>query len=173
MIFLGIALFGVTVVLTDGQMIHGEEVKRDGDVVVLVLKSGAKITLPAELVADTRTTEAAPTPPTVLAGEEVVPPTTKEQVEAIGSPSTWAGDPSKFTWAPESGFDLSKDVLLPGRSRFSTGPIDPTWKPKDGFKKEGTSWVGVPNGFSRFWGAARTPLPPPPGVTGWGRMPGE
>lgn len=172
MILFGIVLFGVTVVLTDGQTLHGEEVKRDGEVVVLVLKSGARITLPAELVADTRETPKAP-PPTVLAGEEVVPPTTEEQVEAIGAPSTWAGDPSTFTWTPESGLDLSKDVLLPGRSRFSTGPIDPTWKPKDGFKKEGTRWTGVPNGFSRFWTAARTPLPPPPGVKGWGKMPGS
>ena len=50
----GPALASATVVLTDGQVLEGADVRREGDLVTLILATGEALSLPAALVAEIR-----------------------------------------------------------------------------------------------------------------------
>ena len=155
-----VALGGAELILQDGRILKGDDVRKDDDVYVLSTPSG-EITMPVELVEGVRLTGE----PEVLAGVAVVPPTPEEQTRAIGNPSkfapsivdhewhptsalgdedvladsrsTWAEDIVDSEWKPTSAFDETEDVLAGSRSTWAKPAIDPSWKPTDGFAKSG------------------------------------
>ena len=148
--------------LVDGRVLSGTEVRRDGDVYVLMLENGETVTLPVELVATVRLTGKGET----LAGGDVRPPTRSEQLEVLGEPSrfqqniidstwtpesdwdmdperqnnfrpsTWSKSPIDPSWKPESSWDAGEDVLADSRSTWQKSPIDSKWTPTDGFKAQ-------------------------------------
>ncbi len=177
-----IALGGAELVLLDGRVLRGNSVRREGDIYVLTTDLG-DITMPIDLVDRVRlTAPPEPEPPRIegipegptgfrtggpqtLAGTTVEPPTTAEQLAALGkpaefrksitdptwtpktdwnmdpetqnnfAPSTWAKPSIDPTWTPQSAFDARVDVLADRRSTWQKAPTDPNWKPTDGFKK--------------------------------------
>jgi hypothetical protein len=184
----GAALAATELVLQDGRVIEGVELRRDGDSYVLVLESGDAIVIPTVLVKVVRLAgargpltraepqelgEAPPAGPSglvraeprTLAGPEVRPPKTSEQLKVFGAPaqfqqdivdnewqpsSDWDMDPARQNnfapskwaenvidphWQPESAFDADKDVLAGSRSTFQKSIIDNSWAPTDGFAR--------------------------------------
>jgi hypothetical protein len=188
---------GASLRLTDGRVLEGRDVRREGDLYLLVLEGDSVVPIPSSLVAEVGVTReqneeeeqgeeeeeeggweeeesrheqarrTAPTgltysEPRTLAGVSVDPPSTHEQVAALGeparfrpdvvtsnlrpsywvldpeehnfNPSTWAKAPIDSTWRPTSAFDTRKDVLSDSRSTWRKAPIDSTWVPEDGFK---------------------------------------
>lgn len=177
-----VALGGAELVLVDGRVLRGDSVRRDGNLYVLATETG-ELTMPADLVAEVRLTGSPePRPPALdgipegptgmavgpartIAGPDVPPPRTEDQLRVMGkpsefkksivdsdwvptsdwnmdpetqnnwAPSTWAKAPIDPTWVPESAFDANEDVLAESRSTWKKAPIDSTWTPTDGFKK--------------------------------------
>ena len=98
---LTVLLAGAEIVLEDGQVLEAANVKRDGEVYIIELKSGGLLTIPVDLIKKVRVTGddvprqvagEAPPPgpsgirhgePVTVAGEPVRPPRTSEQVEAL------------------------------------------------------------------------------------------
>jgi hypothetical protein len=148
---LTVLLAGAELVLEDGQVLEAANVKRDGEVYIIELKSGGLLTIPVDLIKKVRVTGddvprlvagEAPPPgpsgirhgePVTVAGEPVRPPRTSEQVEALGQPAEFRDSIIDPTWHPESAFDPNKDVLAGSRSTFQESVIDPTWQPESAF----------------------------------------
>jgi hypothetical protein len=184
--------------LGDGQLLSGVDVRRVRGEYLLELESGQTLSIPEELVAEVRITagvardvrkaeprqlegkeldlddEEAPhtgvrkADPEVLAGDEVNPPRTSEQLEALGdparfskgvfnpnwrpesvydrsndvsdfNPSTWTDSVIDPNWQPDSDYTWSSDVSDFSPSRFTDSIIEPSWEPRDGFEKTATS----------------------------------
>lgn len=179
------------VVLQDGQVLSGVDVRRQGDEVLLTLDGGNVISLPASIVKEIRLSgdgsQAKKEAPSafrnegseVLAGSEVRPPRTSEQLANAGTtarfqedvvdsnwrpasdwdmdpsnndfaPSTWSKGPVDPNWQPESAFDAQEDVLADSRSGWQKSVVDPSWKPEDGFRRKGVSYA-PPRGGGLFW----------------------
>jgi hypothetical protein len=165
-----------SIVLRDGQVLEGTEVRRDGDLVLLIMASGDTLSLPMGLVSDIRLgNEGQPqerepeerpnvppsgmryAEPQVLAGIEVRPPTTAEQLAVFGEPSRFQPGVVDPNWHPESAFDAQDDVMAGSRSTFQKSIIDSTWHPTDGFKKKNMSFGGEPSGLGMLLGSAAPP----------------
>lgn len=176
LLIVGTIVLASELVLRDGRVIEVEKISRDGENYVGTLVDGGKIVLPLGLVESVHLTERGERPapqgpsglrigePQNLAGTEVRPPTTREQLAVFGEPSrfqqniidpTWTPEsdwdmdpannnfaPSKWakdiidpTWEPVSALDAEEDVLENSRSSWQKSIIDPTWTPTDGFAK--------------------------------------
>lgn len=127
--------------LTDGRVLEGVDVRRDGDVYLLSLAGGTVVPVPVSLVAEVGIRGSAPaTAPTgltaaeprVLAGVEVEPTTPDEQLAVFGKPaqfqesvvasnlgpSYWHPDPDQHNFAP---------------STWAKAPVDSEWKPTSAY----------------------------------------
>ncbi len=140
----GPALASATVVLTDGQVLEGADVRREGDLVTLILATGEALSLPAALVAEIRLAGEGPsrnvapsgirTPeaPEVLAGVPVEPVTPEEATRALGPPARFREGPIRPDWRPEDGFEgTSADGWSP--STWAASPVDPSWAPESAY----------------------------------------
>jgi len=132
-----------SLVLTDGQVIKGTEIKRRGDSYVVTMAGGNAVTFPAALVKEIRLEDdpkpAAPpgfdfSGPKTLAGPKALPSRDpKDQQKLLGPPSQWTKDIIDPTWTPTSAFDLEKDVLAASRSTWAKSAVDTTWLPTSAF----------------------------------------
>ncbi len=149
---------GSSVVLDDGRVVEGIDVRREGDLVLVTLATGEVVTLPASAVREIRLGGEPPsrTPPTgltegppqqlagqpaaglvdsgpaQLAGTPVPPPQTSDQLAVFGGPAKWARDPVESTFhATEWQMDPPEANWNP--SKWATAPTDPTWVPTSGF----------------------------------------
>ena len=139
----GVPLFGAAELkLSDGQVLRGADVRRDGDVYILILDNGSAVSLPSDLVVSVRLEEDAKPAPTgivvanegtQLSGAEVAPPRTDQQLKVLGKPSEFAPGPVDPTWHPEPAFNPNQDVLADSRSTWAQGPVDPDWTPESAF----------------------------------------
>ena len=123
-------------VLQDGQVVRGAEVRRDGDNYVVVLESGDTVVLPAALVKEVRLEEQAPPEPEPqqLAGTPVTPPKTSDQLKVFGEPAKFQGNPADHEWRPKS--DWNNDPTENNNwapSEWAQSSIDPEWKPESAF----------------------------------------
>jgi hypothetical protein len=140
--------------LSDGRVLEGVDVRRDGDLYMLELEGDTVIPIPAMLVAEVGISgKPEPPPPVVptgltaaqpqvLAGVEVAPPTPESQTAALGRPAKfqknvvqgslgptyWELDPSEHNFAPSS---------------WQTAPIDSSWTPTDGFDSSPSTMKGT------------------------------
>jgi hypothetical protein len=151
---------GTELVLRDGRVLSGTELRRDDGNYVLTLEDGEAITLPAEVVDSVRLTGEGRAE--TLAGEPIRQPSREEQLQVLGpqarfqedivdndweptsdwemtpeknnfNPSTWSKPPIDPSWEPESSWDEDEDVLASGRTEWKESIIDPGWAPTDGF----------------------------------------
>lgn len=136
---------GTKIVLEDGQVLEGVDVRRDGDLYVVELESGGVLTLPVDLVAEVRLSadgDDATAPPGLtysaprqLAGQPVGPLRPSEAQAVLGEPSKFQPNIIDPNWEPESGFPEG-DVLANSRSTWQDDIIDPSWEPESGFPEE-------------------------------------
>lgn len=137
------------IVLADGRVLEGEDVRREGDLIVLELPTGEAIAVPDALVGRLRLGDGGPLPlsrkappglrlaePETLAGTFVPPPRREEQVAVFGEPARFNPGPIDVSWKPRSWFDPDRDVLARSRARWARSLLDPNWTPSDGFRRE-------------------------------------
>jgi len=147
---------GAQLVLNDGLVIEGVDVRREGENYLLELESGEVLTIPVQLVRtvnlsgkpDPITGLTAATPqqlagdpaqvdvsePMQLEGDPVRPPTRREQTENIGEPSRFQKGVINPNWHPETDWDMDmqkQNNFAP--SRWSENVVDPHWEPESAF----------------------------------------
>lgn len=129
----------VDLVLVDGRVLQGSDVRRDRGDFVLTLDDGQEIAFPGELVESVRLSETgdrdagsgltersepetlagSPPPPgptgirvaepETLAGQPVEPPATSEQLEVLGEPSRFQEDIVVNEWVPETDWEMDPE----------------------------------------------------------------
>jgi hypothetical protein len=139
-------LASASLVLTDGQVIKGSEVTRQGDTYLVSMEGGNAITFPAALVKEVRFEDDAPpqnphdgiytTTPKTIAGP---PPSTyhsqdpKDQLKVFGPPTRWSDNAVDTSWRPTNAYDPTVDVLAGSRSTWAPNAVDTTWVPKNAY----------------------------------------
>ena len=141
-----------SLVLTDGQVIKGTDVKRDGDSYVVTMVGGNAVAFPAALVKEVKLGD--DTPPTAPPGFDnsgdktlAGPPAfasqdPKDQLKVFGPPTQWAPNAVDTTWVPTNAYDPSADVMAGSRSTWSKSAVDTTWKPTDSWGFKSLSFKG-------------------------------
>ncbi len=155
-----------SLVLTDGQVIQGSEIKRQGDAYLVTVDGGNTVTFPVVLVKELRFDDAGSAPSTLADLIEKAWRDSKDQLKALGPPTQWSKSPIDSTWTPVSAFDVDKDVLAHSRSTWSKSAIDTTWVPKSGFDLSKDVFSGRRSSWSK--GAVDTTWKP---SEGWGFRP--
>lgn len=137
-------LLGVSLVLADGRVLEGSDVRRQGTVYQLTLASGEIVTLPEASVREIRltgeSTKPAPTAIRPSAAETLAgdsdsrrPPSSSTQRRALGPPATFVEPKVDPSWQPAPAVDPELDVLAPQRSTFTPSRLDPNWRPESAF----------------------------------------
>ena len=137
-------LFGVGLVLTDGRIVEGEDLRREGSNYQLTLVSGEVVSLPEGLVREVRLTDAgtkaAPTGIRAAGAETLAgdvasrrAPQTESQRRAIGPPARFVDPKVDPSWVPTPSVDPSLDVLAPQRASFVPSRVDPNWTADSAF----------------------------------------
>ena len=163
-----VLLAGAELVLEDGQVLQGVDVRRDGELYVIELESGGTLTIPVELVKEVRLTEEKDEPrqvagqppppgptgirhgdPETLAGQPVNPPRTSDQLAVLGEPSQFRSNIIDPTWQPSSDWDND-----PGRNNFAPSSwaesvIDPDWQPESAFDPDKDVLLGSRSTFRK------------------------
>lgn len=133
------------VVLQDGQVLEGIDVRRQGEEVLLTMDGGNVITLPASIVKELRLSgdgskEKTPPPtafrnegPETIAGEKVEPPRKSDQLANAGSTSRFQDDVVDSRWQPSTDWDMDPSNNDFAPSTWSRGPMDPNWEPDSAF----------------------------------------
>jgi hypothetical protein len=160
---------GTKLVLQDGQVLEGTDVRRDGGLYLLEQESGAVMTIPVELVKEVQLEQDAPKfdprtgitshtkpetlagsstrpagvvvgQPQTLAGQEVRAPSRSEQLSALGPPSEFAKDIIDPTWHPTSDWNNNPEEMNNfAPSTWSKGVVDSDWAPKDAYEGKDAS----------------------------------
>lgn len=155
------ALADAELVLQDGKVLKGREVKRVGNLYNLTLESGDVATFPIEFVREVRLSAKQRDPdfyglqraepatlagesarpkgvlveqPRVLAGTNVKPITPAEATAALGPPAKWQKGVINPEWRPTSDWDNNPETTNNfAPSTWAKGTIDPNWEPTSGF----------------------------------------
>ena len=132
-----------SLVLTDGQIIKGTAVKRQGDAYLVTMEGGNTVAFPAALVKEIKLeddpkVETLPRlddsgPKTLVGPGEFASQDRKDQLKVFGPPTQWSKDAVDTSWMPTSAFDPDKDVLAGSRATWSKSAVDTTWTPKSVF----------------------------------------
>ncbi len=132
-----------SLVLTDGQTIKGNEIKRQGDTYLVIMADGNTAAFPVALVKEVKLVDdPRPSPPpgfdysparTLAGPKKLASQDPKDQLKNLGPPTRWSPNVLDPTWVPTSGFDLDKDVLAGSRSTWSKSAVDTTWIPKSAY----------------------------------------
>jgi len=132
--------------LSDGRVLQGREVRREGDVYLLGLDGGTVIPVPVDLVVEVGVTAAEPAeppppprapgvtyaPPQVLAGRPVEPPSTQDQLAVFGEPARFQQDIVHSNLGP-SYWVMDPDEHNFNPSKWAQAPTDPNWQPTSAF----------------------------------------
>jgi len=150
----------VQLVLRDGRVLEGSDVWREQGNYYLVLEGGGVIPIPEQLVErvalsaasrpeDTAEEPAGPTgmrspEPAQLAGTPVQAPRPSEQLEVLGTPSTFQQGVVDPYWHPES--DWKADSSDPRRNDFAPSEwadsvVDSEWHPESAFTEDHTQFA--------------------------------
>jgi hypothetical protein len=153
----GPLLAGAALVLEDGNVLQGEDVRREGGLYLLEQEDGNVVSIPLELVREVRlTTPPAPDPRTGLsyregsetlagtterpagvrvgkgqtvAGDEPRVPTRAEQTAVLGPPSKFSRDIVDHAWTPSSDWDMDPGNNNFNPSKWSKSVVDNDWEP--------------------------------------------
>jgi hypothetical protein len=126
------AIGGAEIVLSDGTRVAGRSVERRQGEVHVVLDSGERIVMPAELVREIVLTDSSSS-----SSDETVAPTAEAKpgpdpaAEALPEGvATFRPDVSTLDWTPVSDWRSDLDRLDADRaSQWSLSPLDVGWKP--------------------------------------------
>jgi hypothetical protein len=142
-----VVLAGVELLMSDGQIVKGADVRRDGEVYLVTLEQGGVITLPVQLVSEVRLT-GDPKPvvprgtpvhpgliedgqPQQLAGDPVRAPRTSEQLKVFGEPAKFQKSIIDSEWVPTSDWDndmIKQNNWAP--STWAEDIVDSSWEPE-------------------------------------------
>jgi hypothetical protein len=132
-----------SLVLSDGQIIKGTSVTRQGDSYLVTMAGGNTVPFPAALVKEVRFEDdprpAAPpgfdnSGPKTLAGPTgVASQDPKDQLKVFGPPTQWSKDVVDTTWVPQNAYDPNVDVMAGSRSTWSKSAVDTTWVPTNAY----------------------------------------
>jgi hypothetical protein len=142
------ALAGAAVVLEDGRVLEGLEVRREGDLVTLVLESRDALVLPASLVVETRLAQAPSAAeraerrppsgirvlsrPETVAGASLPLPRLGDQIRVFGDAARFRRDVVSPGWEPaDSWRGSSADDWSP--ARWAAGLVRTSWEPVSAF----------------------------------------
>lgn len=149
-------------VLRDGTIIRGADLRREGELYVVELEEGERLSLPGALVEEVRLSgeggESAPSPgrgeaqldadsferesrppeprrvePRVLAGTRVRPPRPSEQTRILGSPARFPKSIVDSGWTPRSDWEANRSGNDFRPSTWARSPLDPGWRPRSAF----------------------------------------
>ncbi len=138
----GTAIQASSLILTDGQIIKGTNVRREGDSYLVTIAGGNTVAFPTALVKaitlDEDPRPPAPpgfdnSPPKTLAGPppaDIPSQNPKDQLKVFGPPAKWSNDAVDTTWVPTNAYDPNVDVMAGSRSTWSKSAVDTTWVPK-------------------------------------------
>ncbi len=163
--------------LEDGQLLSGIDVKRKDGQYLLEIEPGHVLSIPYELVVEVRITagsargvrkavpeqlagDAIPldgddrpasgmqkSDPEVLAGDDFAPPRRSEQIEALGEPSRFTESVIDHDWRPGSDWDI-KDETEFNPSTWAGG-IDNRWQPTSDYTERTDVTEFRPSRWSR------------------------
>jgi hypothetical protein len=131
-----------SLVLTDGQVIKGTDVTRQGDSYLVTMKGGNTVAFPAALVKEVKLEDdpppAAPpgfdySGPRNLAGPAVNPQDPSQALKVFGPPSQWSKSAVDTTVVLTNAYDPNADVMAGSRSTWSKSAVDTTVVLKDAF----------------------------------------
>ena len=133
-----------SLVLTDGQVIKGKEITRQGDNYLVTMSGGNAVPFPAALVREVRISDDADVPPPLPPGREYAEPKPitgplypsqdpSDQLKVFGPPTKWQQDAVDTSWTPTNAYDTTKDVMAGSRSTWSKSAVDTTWTPTNAY----------------------------------------
>jgi len=153
-------------VLVDGTVLSGKEVRREGNLYFLVLENGNEISIPVELVESVQLSghgetqlpeqpglirsdprELAGTIPEgpsgiragesqTLVGEEVTAPRTADQLAVFGESARFQQNIVDNQWTPESDWDMDPEKNNFNPVTWSKSIVDNSWAPTSAFDKD-------------------------------------
>ena len=148
-----------SLVLTDGQIIKGTSVTRQGDSYLVTMEGGNTVTFPSALVKEIKIEEdakpAAPpgfdtSGPKTLAGPPLPPSQNpNDPLKVMGPPTKWSKDAVDTTWVPTNAYDPNADVMAGSRSTWSKSAVDTTWVPKDAYDSSKDVMAGSRSTWSK------------------------
>jgi hypothetical protein len=140
-----------SLVLTDGQVIKGTEVTRQGDSYLVTMVGGNTVAFPAGLVKEVKFEDdpkpAAPpgfdySGPKTLAGPAIAPQNPTQDLKVFGPPTQWSKSAVDTTVVLENAFDPNADVMAGSRSTWSKSAVDTTVVLKDAFDPNANVFKG-------------------------------
>jgi hypothetical protein len=148
-----------SLVLSDGQVIKGSEVKRDGDSYYVTMADGNTAVFPSALVKEVRIDDDGPPPappgydysgPKQLAGPAIPPSQDpNEQLKVLGPPTQWSKSAVDTTWVPTNAYDPNADVMAGSRSTWSKSAVDTTWVPTNAYDPNANVMAGSKSTWSK------------------------
>ena len=153
-----VAYASSSLVLTDGQIIKGTEVTRQGDSYFVTMAGGNTVAFPAALVKEIRF-EDDPQPqappgsdysaPKTLAGPVLPPQDPGQGLKVFGPPSQWSQSAVDTTVVLKDAFDPTADVMAGSRSTWSKSAVDTTVVLKDAFDPNANVMAGSQSTWSK------------------------
>jgi hypothetical protein len=138
----GFAYASSSLVLTDGQVIKGTEITRQGDSYLVTMVGGNTVAFPAALVKEIKFEDDPPPPapagfdysgPKTLAGPTLPQPAPDNGQQVFGPPTQWSKSAVDTTVQLTNAFDPNADVMAGSRSTWSKSAVDTTVVLKDAY----------------------------------------
>jgi len=153
-----VAYASSSLVLTDGQIIKGTEVTRQGDSYLVTMAGGNTVAFPVALVKEIKFEDdpkpAAPpgfdySGPRTLAGPVLPPQDPSRELNVFGPPSQWSQSAVDTTVVLKDAFDPNADVMAGSRSTWSKSAVDTTVVLKDAFDPNANVMAGSQSTWSK------------------------
>ena len=153
-----VAYASSSLVLTDGQIIKGTEVTRQGDSYLVTMAGGNTVAFPVALVKEIRFEDdpqpAAPpgfdsSGPRTLAGPSLPSQDPNQALKVFGPPSQWSQSAVDTTVVLRNAYDPNADVMAGSRSTWSKSAVDTTVVLKDAFDPNANVMAGSQSTWSK------------------------
>jgi len=153
-----VAYASSSLVLTDGQIIKGTEVTRQGDSYLVTMAGGNTVAFPVALVKEIRFEDdpqpAAPpgfdsSGPRTLAGPSLPSQDPNQALKVFGPPSQWSQSAVDTTVVLKNAYDPNADVMAGSRSTWSKSAVDTTVVLKDAFDPNANVMAGSQSTWSK------------------------
>jgi hypothetical protein len=148
-----------SLVLTDGQIIKGTQVTRQGDAYLVTMVGGNTVAFPVALVKEIKFEDDPPVaappgsvysgPPTLAGPAEFASQDPKDQLKVFGPPTEWSKSAVDTTVVLTDAFDPNADVMAGSRSTWSKSAVDTTVVLKDAFDPNANVMAGGVSTWSK------------------------
>ena len=153
-----VAYASSSLVLTDGQVIKGTEVTRQGDSYLVTMKGGNTVAFPAALVKEIKFEDDPPPPPPAgfdysgsktLAGPALPQQAPDNGQQVFGPPTQWSKSAVDTTVQLTNAYDPNADVMAGSRSTWSKSAVDTTVVLKDAYDPNADVMAGSKSTWSK------------------------